>query len=190
MSKTFFHELAKRALATLPPEDRFTPEDAALLQSEKDYLLGLGEGLVQAFYDSLFAHPPTREVFQEGERPAREETLRSWWRRTVEGPFDEAYWAWQAYVGLLHVRRKVTNTMMWGHAGLVARYVGAQALSAGKPALAEAAQRLMATVGAVIGEAYQEVYLEVLAEATGQSRALIEANVKVAIEEVTGGRPL
>jgi hypothetical protein len=31
--------------------------------------------------------------------------LRDWWKRTIEGPVDEDYWAWQAYVGLIHVKR-------------------------------------------------------------------------------------
>ncbi len=67
---------------------------------------------MRGFYDTLFAHPPTRAVFREGERPLREKTLRDWYLRTVAGPFNGQYFAWQALVGLVHVRRGVTNAMM------------------------------------------------------------------------------
>lgn len=45
---------------------------------------GWVDQVVQGFYDTLFAHPPTRAIFREGERPAREKTLRDWYLRTVE----------------------------------------------------------------------------------------------------------
>lgn len=184
IEKSFFQHLAQEVLATLPPEDRFSEEDARVIAEHKDFLLSLTEELVQAFYDSLFAHEPTRAVFREGERPKREETLRAWWRRTVEGPFDEAYWAWQAYVGLLHVRRKVTNTMMIGHAELVATLVGGKAHAQGLPRLAEAVHRLMANVAALVVNGYEEVYKKALEEMTGQSRNLLEHSVEIAVKDL------
>ncbi len=184
IDKGFFYDLAKRVRATLPPEDRFTEEDARVIAEHKDFLLSLTEELVQAFYDSLFAHDPTRAVFREGERPKREETLRAWWRRTVEGPFDEAYWAWQAYVGLVHVRRKVTNTMMIGHAGLVASLVAGKAHAQGLPRLAEAVQRLMTNVAALVVEGYEEIHWEAVMDLTGQNRTLIQRIVEVSIHDI------
>ncbi len=73
---------------------------------------GWTEEPVQGFYDTLFAHAATWVVFREGERKEREKTLRDWYLRTLRGPFNGVYFAWQALVGLVHVRRGVTNAMM------------------------------------------------------------------------------
>lgn len=175
----YFHTLAQQVLDTLPPEDRFSQGDGETILKNKEILLSLEDVLVQRFYDSLFAHPPTKEVFREGERPEREETLRHWWRRTVEGPFDMDYWAWQARVGLLHVRRGVTNPMMLGHAALVQRMV---AESIQDKALVEAMSRLMATVASIIAEGYHKVYLDALSEITGQNEGLLKRSVLAGLE--------
>ncbi|APD10439.1 MULTISPECIES: protoglobin domain-containing protein [Thermus] len=173
----FFQGLAQRVLAEMPPEDRFSQADAEALARHKGALLALGDELVRAFYDTLFAHPPTARVFREGERPEREETLRRWWRRTVEGPFDLDYWAWQAYVGLVHLKRDVSNPMMLGHAAFVARFVADRL-----PEAAPSVNRLMATVAALIAEGYKEVYLKAAREITGQSKELLERSVRIAVE--------
>jgi len=99
----------------------------------------------------------------------------------LEGPFDEEYWAWQAYVGLAHIRRGVTNAMMLGHVGLVSRFLAEKAEALGDPRLKEALMRLMTTVGALVAQGYNEVYLEAAREMTGQSRALLERSVEVAV---------
>ncbi|WP_038045256.1 protoglobin domain-containing protein [Thermus caliditerrae] len=180
-NRDYYRRLAQRTLEEMPPEDRFSEEDAALVLRHRELLLGLEERLVQLFYDSLYSHPATRAVFRERERPERERTLREWWRRTLSGPFDQDYWAWQAYVGLAHVRRGVTNPMMLGHAALVARAVGEAVREVEGGALTGAVSRLMATVSALIANGYHEVYLEAASQITGQSRSLLERSVEVAL---------
>jgi hypothetical protein len=123
MEKTFFLEVARAAIGQMPPETRFRPEDAQAIARHRALLLSWTEELVQKFYDTLFAHPPTRAVFREGERPEREETLRNWWRKTVGEDVGEGYFAWMAYVGLVHVVRKVENPMMLAMANFVVEFV-------------------------------------------------------------------
>lgn len=188
LDKDFFTRLAQSALEQMPPEDRFSQEDAEVLLRHRDLLASLGEELVQAFYNALFAHPTTRAVFREGERPKREETLRTWWRRTLEGPFDLDYWAWQARVGLIHLRRGVTNPMMLGHAAFVARFVGERVAHVEEGRLAQAVSRLMATVSSLIAQGYNEVFVEAARSFTGQSRKLLERTVTLALEGVAGRR--
>lgn len=182
----FYRELAQSVLAEMPPEARFGQEDALLLTQHKEALLGLEEELVKAFYDTLFGHPPTASVFKEGERPAREQMLRSWWRRTVEGPINDEYWAWQAYVGLLHVRRGVTNPMMLGQVNLVSELVHQRLGHLEGGALAAAVGRLMVTIGAIIVQGYEGVYWKAVEHMTGQSLGLIKRNVQLAVEEWMG----
>jgi len=79
-------------IAQIPPPARFTDQDAEVLLKYKDVLLGFEKGLVKGFYDTLYAHEATRAIFKDGEREAREKTLIDWYRRTLNGPFDDAYW--------------------------------------------------------------------------------------------------
>ncbi|GGM91792.1 hypothetical protein GCM10007092_00880 [Thermus composti] len=137
------------------------------------------EELVQGFYDTLFGHPATRRVFREGERPAREKTLRDWYLRTLRGPFNGQYFAWQALVGLVHVRRGVTNAMMASMWNWLTEKVAEKARQALSPeeaqALVDAWRRLAFTVMALIAEEYLEAYLEALALAQGEDpRAFME----------------
>jgi hypothetical protein len=135
--------IARQAMEDMAQEARFRPEDHQVLLKHKDRLLALTDELVKAFYDTLFATPNTRKVFHEGERPEREKTLRDWWKRTIEGSVDEDYWVWQAYVGLIHVKREVTNPMMVGQAFLIENVVRRHV---NEPEVVEALGRLMATV--------------------------------------------
>ncbi len=182
--KSFFVELSKQVLAQLPPEDRLSEEDGRIIQANADRLISLSDDLVQVFYESLYGHPETRAIFREGERPMREETLRDWWERSVRGPFDEGYWAWQAYVGLLHVKRKVKNPMMLGHAALVTRVTSSRLTAPEDQPLREAISRLMATVSGMIAYGYEKVYVEAIGEVTGQEGTLLDRTVEVAVQSI------
>jgi len=164
-------------------EARFRPEDHQVLLKHKDRLLALTDELVQAFYDTLFAHPPTRAVFREGERSDREKTLEGWWRRTVEGPLDETYFAWMAKVGLVHVVRGVENPMMLAMASFVAEFVERRSHEAKLPEadpLSEAFYRLSMAVGAVITHGYDRYRALALYNVAGMEPALLE---RLTVEE-------
>ncbi|WP_117236585.1 protoglobin domain-containing protein [Thermus sediminis] len=170
-------EIAGEALEQMPPETRFRPEDEEVIARHRETLLSWTPELVQAFYDTLFAHPPTKAVFREGERPDREKTLEGWWQRTVEGPLDETYFAWMAKVGLVHVVRQVENPMMLAMTSFVARFVERKAheakLSDADP-LSEAFYRLSMTVGAVITHGYDRHQAMALYNVAGMEPALLE----------------
>ncbi|MFN3179350.1 MAG: protoglobin domain-containing protein [Thermus sp.] len=167
-----FYLLAQEFWSQLPPQARFRPlEDAKVFARHKETMKGWVDQVVQGFYDTLFAHPATRAVFREGERPAREKTLRDWYLRTVEGPFNGQYFAWQTLVGLVHVRRGVTNAMMaamWNWVVETTCRLAREHLPKEEAeALADAWRRLGFTVMALISESYLHAYLEALAQAEG-----------------------
>mgnify|MGYP005840745555 FL=1 len=167
-----FYALAQEFWSQLPPSARFRPlEDAKTFARHKEAMRSWVDAVVQGFYDTLFAHPATRAIFREGERPAREKTLRDWYLRTVEGPFNGQYFAWQTLVGLVHVRRGVTNAMMaamWNWVVDTVSRLARQTLPQGEAeALADAWRRLGFTVMALISESYLHAYLEALAQAEG-----------------------
>lgn len=116
-------EIAQAAIDQTPPECRVYPEHAAILQKYQTELAALTPQLVDNFYNTLYDHEPTSDVFHDGERPMREDTLDNWWRRTLQGPIDNNYWSWMAMVGLLHVLRRVTNPMMMAMTQFVVHYV-------------------------------------------------------------------
>jgi len=154
-------QIARAAIDQMPPACRFTSRDGEVIRAHEQFLLALEPELITLFYDTLFGHPPTAEVFIDGERPAREQTLAGWWRRTAAGPLDDHYFAWMAEVGLAHVFRGVGNPMMLAMAELVATFVVKQARQAplrpaDSAALAEAFARLVSTVSAVITHGYDE----------------------------------
>ncbi|MGC8597317.1 MAG: protoglobin domain-containing protein [Thermocladium sp.] len=107
-------DVVNKVFKEIPPVILFNEEDANIIIRHKEALLSITDKLVKDFYDMLFAHPATAAVFREGERAIREKSLRDWWIRTVSGPFNEEYWRWQAFVGVVHFRRNISNSMMMG----------------------------------------------------------------------------
>ncbi|BDG16554.1 hypothetical protein Thermus71318_02320 [Thermus brockianus] len=175
-----FYQIAQEIWSQLPSQARFRPlEDGKVLSRYAPLMEGFTEEVVQGFYDTLFGHSATRRIFREGERPAREKTLRDWYLRTLRGPFNGQYFAWQALVGLVHVRRGVTNAMMAAMWNWLTEEVARRARAALPPeearALEDAWRRLAFTVMALIAEEYLEAYLEALALAKGEDpRAFLE----------------
>lgn len=171
-------EIARRAMEQMPPGCQLQPTDGEVIGRHRDLLLGLERVLVTGFYDTLFAHGPTEEVFAQGERPMREQTLGAWWRRTVAGPLDEDYFAWMALVGLVHVIREVSNPMMLAMTEYVRTLVADQAGPVlvdphERALLVDAFGRLASTVGAVITFAYDHAVASALFEVAGMPAALL-----------------
>lgn len=118
--------IARQALDQMPPQCRMEPLHAECLARHTDQLKGIGPDLVRAFYDTVFGHRETAKIFHDGERGMREESLVDWWVRTVEGPFDDDYWAWMTLVGLIHVVRRVSNPSMLAMTSFVGDHIAAE----------------------------------------------------------------
>jgi hypothetical protein len=172
-------ELRRSIIDEISPIVRFSPEDAAMIARHRDLLTELGEPLVKMFYDTLFAHAPTRAIFRDSERPAREETLRRWWSRLIGGPIDDDFWDWMTVVGLVHIERRVSNPMMIGIWGGIAILVGDHA--ARQIGAAEALQlqgafiRFGQTLTSLVAESYLRSYLNAVARSTGTSVGLLDS---------------
>ncbi len=188
-------DIAREAMAQMPPGCQLQRSDGEIIARHRDLLLGLEGQLVTGFYDTLFAHGVTAAVFAEGERPTREDTLGAWWRRTVEGPLDDDYFAWMALVGLVHVIREVSNPMMLAMTEYVRTMVADQARTAladphERGLLVDAFGRLASTVGAVITYAYDHAVASALFEVAGMPalllRRLRNAEVAAALKVARG----
>jgi hypothetical protein len=170
------NDLASDIIQNMVPEARLTAEDQAVITRNQDYLAGLTERIVQAFYDSAYAHPPTAAIFHEGERPDREQTLRDWWLRTISKPLDDSYYHWMTLVGVIHIRRRVKNPMMLSMLSHVTSYVSTQAMADLDPTtaheLAATLCRLQAVVGSLISDSYTLSYIASLENLAGFSPEL------------------
>lgn len=172
----------------MPPTTRFRKEDAATIQAHKPFLLSLEDKIVAGFYNTLYDHAPTAAIFTDGERPDREQTLRDWWQRTVNGPFDNEYWTWQTLVGLIHIKRRVKNPMMiamWGWILSNLRAELSTQLSAEDVTKTmDSLERLAATVQALTAESYLENYIASLRQSTGFNAELLQRMVSTEVEDL------
>lgn len=165
------HQMVDGILAALVPAALPRPEDHETLASNRAWLLSMETEIVALFYDTLYAYPPTAGVFVDGEREGREQTLRAWWQRTVGAPLDMEYFRWMAFVGIVHIKRGVTNPMMLSMLQIVSDHVIVVARIALGEAeavkLQQAFARIATVVGAIISEAYTIGYLGALEDLAG-----------------------
>ena len=175
--------------AEMVPGSVLNAHDAATIAEQTEFLLGIEDRLVSSFYDAVFAHEPTAAVFALDERPHREATLRAWWRRTVDAPLDDGYWAWMGLVGVVHIRRGVRNPMMLSMMNHVEQEVGAAAVEAGlDPAvidrLRSAFAHLTQTASAVISESYTQSYIGALQSLGGLQPRLLANMLSIEIQAI------
>lgn len=181
-------ELTELILEQVVPQSMLTDDDAAAMAAHRDFLLGLEDDLVAAFYDTLYAHGPTKAIFEEGERPAREETLRHWWRRSVVGPIDDQYLRWMTFVGIVHIRRGVKNPMMVSITTLVRDLVRQRARAALDPAEVDrldlAMSHLIGTIVALISESYTQGYIGALQNLAGLDPRLTARMLDIEVKDL------
>ena len=174
------HDLTRAIIEKIPPVQRFGPQDAELLLKHATTLKALEDDLVKGFYDTIQSHPPMAAIIANGARSDREKTLRHWWQRTLNGPFDDKYWAWQSLVGMVHIKVGVKNPMMMGMWGWVVSWLQQQmrsgALGSTEQGLTilDSFGRLVMTAQALTAESYLSNYLETLIRTTGFKPALLE----------------
>jgi len=187
------YELTRSIIDSIPAQQRFSTEDEALLLAHRDALLALEDELVKGFYDAIEANPNINALLGHGARAEREATLRRWWQRTLAGPIDEKYWAWQALVGVVHIKVGVKNPTMMGmwnwiltrlRERVTAEVVGSAEAAAQVMACVE---RLALTTQAITAESFLLNYLETVIRLTGFKPALLErmfnTEIKVVLAE-------
>ncbi|MEY4752573.1 MAG: hypothetical protein RJA44_248 [Pseudomonadota bacterium] len=184
------HELTQKIIDTIPAEQRFSADDAALVAQHKDYLLGLENELVQGFYDAIERSPQMAALISHGSRSEREMVLRRWWQRTLQGPFDGQYWAWQTLVGVVHIKAGVENPMMMGMWQWIMTWLRSRIGSEAPGGAATAAQlmasleRLALMTQTITAESYLRNYLETVVRLTGFKPALLDRMFKAEIDTV------
>lgn len=166
---------------------RLSPDDLTVLRSAAGTTQAWTDDVVRSFYDTLFAHPGTRAVFSSEERPQREATLRGWYEEVTSGAVDDAFWARQWFVGLVHIQRKVSNAFMLGMTSHVQQLFLERCLDAFEPARARAVflafKRVTDVVAGLIAESYFVSYIESLSEVAGIRPTLVQRMMDVDIRK-------
>lgn len=172
-------ELTRSIVENIPHEQRFSEKDAANIAGVREFLRKLEDELVNGFYDTIFKHPPMHAIISDGARSDREKTLRIWWNRTLAGPFDEKYWAWQSLVGMVHIKVGVKNQMMlsmWSWTmNWLKQKLRVSDLDHDQIALIiDSFERLAMTAQSLTMESYLENYLQTVIRMTGFKPALLD----------------
>ncbi len=172
-------ELTRNIIENIPPEQRFSEADATCIASVSDFLRHLENDLVQGFYNTIFNHPPMHAVISDGARVDREKTLRLWWQRTLDGPFDDQYWAWQSLVGMVHIKVGVKNQMMlsmwsWTMTWLRHTLKNSDMHHDQACQIIESFERLAMTAQSLTMESYLDNYLQTVIRTTGFKPALLD----------------
>lgn len=180
--------LAKEILETCLPQVTITDADRAVIATHAPFLLGLEDELVTLFYDTVYGYAPTAAIFEEGERPAREATLREWWQRTITSGLDDNYLEWMCLVGIIHIRRKVQNPMMISMFQMIANAVHKAALQSLAPEAAEelrvAFSHVAATASALIADSYTKSYIGALENLAGLDPKLTARMLAIEVKEL------
>lgn len=179
-------QITAEIFESMPVSTRFSQADAALIKQHKDLLLGLEDDLTKGFYDTLYDHPKTAEILEKEDRAKRETVLRSWWQKTINSDFDSSYWEWQVFVGLVHIKQKVSNPMMismWGWIltalrGLLKEHLAQKELDE----VMISFERLASTIQALTAESFLSNYVQAIEQATGFNNKLVDRMVTLQID--------
>jgi hypothetical protein len=164
----------------------FSDQDVQLLQQHAPKLQSWGEELVKEFYDTLYGYESTGKVFREGERAAREKTLRDWYLHITNiNHVDAQFWQQQWIVGLVHITRGVTNPFMFGMTSRVQQFILRKCAEEFEPAQAlqiySAFKRLTDVIAGLIAESYFSSYVEAMEKVGGFKLALIKRMIDLEI---------
>lgn len=175
--------LDKMPTALFPDE-----QDVRLIQHYRLLLANYEAPLVEGFYDTLFADANTRDYLSPEQRKQREQTLRHWYRVTIHGGFDVAYWQWQAFVGVVHVKHGISNAAMLGMWGWIINFLQ-ERLLADLPleeasALLHVLHKLQVVVSSLVVESYILTEREAIKAASGLNSKILGRFIHIEIDRL------
>ena len=163
-----------------------TAADGDLIRSHQKFFRQHQEAVIKGFYDLAFSDASTQGHLNPAERPARENTLREWYKITTSGHFDDHYWTWQALVGIVHVKHNISNSSMLSMWGWIINFLQTRLLQELPAAEALAAiqvlQKVQATVCSLIVESFILTQQEAITRASGLNPAIQRRFIQIEID--------
>jgi hypothetical protein len=162
-------------------------QDARILKEAAPKTQKWVNGVVKEFYDTLYGYAPTASVFKPGERPVLEKTLYDWYMLVTSGVLDEKFWERMWFVGLVHIKRRVSNAYMLTMMSRVQQLFLTQCMKEFDAIRAEkvfgAFKRVLDAVAALIAEGYFMSYVEGLETVLGFNKALSQLMLEMEIDK-------
>ncbi len=110
-------DTTKEIFKSIPEAIIPNSKDEQLIRQHRTLLASYENEMITGFYDTVYGDKNLKDHLTSTERKMREQTLREWYQVTINGNFDEYYWNWQVFVGIVHVKHHVPNAAMlsmWG----------------------------------------------------------------------------
>jgi hypothetical protein len=165
-----------------------TASDGALVQRYQGFFKKHEDTVIKGFYDLVYNDPATQMFLKPKDRPMRENTLRQWYQVTTAGHFDEHYWAWQALVGIVHVKHNIPNPAMLGMWSWMVSFIQARLLEELPPQEAldvmQVFQKLQATVCSLIVESFIMTQQEAISRASGLNQVILGRFIHIEIDRL------
>lgn len=181
-------ELTLRILSQIPDSIKLTEEDIKILHTNKQFVLDREDVIFDRFFEILLGFEPTRKIFKEGEVPRVKLVFKRWLKITLESDFNDEYWQWQTFVGLVHIKRGVTNDVFITMLSVVTEMLVDEVtknvpIETGVPII-KAWLKLSRTLGALISESYRIFYLKAVEEVTSIDESLLNRISILAIDNL------
>jgi hypothetical protein len=162
--------------------------DGVLLAETAAVTAGWVDELIQVFYDTLFAYPPTHEILGDEQRAQREQTLRDWYLSVVCGRTNENFWRRQWVVGLVHILRRVGNPYMLSMMSQAQQWFLGRCLAEWGPDKGQqvflAFKRTTDVIAGLIAEAYFRNYVVAMERVAGFKLTLISRMMDMEVRKM------
>ena len=180
--------LTNTLLQEIPQQLIPNARDGEILRQHRDFFEQHKQTVIQGFYDFMYAQTATKQHLSNENRATRETLLTQWYEITVEGYFDQAYWAWQALVGIVHIKHKIPDSAvlgMWSwlidslHQALLVEKTTAEVAQ-----LMTILHKVQATVCSVIIESSKRSQQEAITRASGLNPTIMNRFIDIEINEL------
>ena len=163
-------------------------QDSLLIQKHNKLLMTYEDALVTGFYDAVYGDDNLKDQLSADERKAREQTLCQWYQVSMMGSFDEHYWQWQTFVGVVHVKHKISNAATLSMWGWIMSFLQEKLLQ--DLEIAEAIkvlavlQKLQAVVSSLMVESFFATQKEAIYMASGLNDAILGRLISTEIDQM------
>jgi len=165
-----------------------TEQDTKLLKKHKKLLLSYGSALAKGFYDVVYGDENLQKTLSPDARKQREQSLHEWYQISITCDFDQHYWNWQVFVGVVHVKHNVSNSSvlaMWAwiittmQQNLLRDLETSEALK-----VLSVFQKLQAVVTSLVVEGYISTQKEGIHLASGLNNNILTRLIGVEIDQL------
>ncbi|MEE9348596.1 MAG: protoglobin domain-containing protein [Flavobacteriaceae bacterium] len=188
MSITTLPEITNRILSQIPDSIKLSDKDIEILHASKDFVLDREDVIFEKFFEILLNFEPTKNVFKEGEIPIVTNVFKRWLKITLSSEFNDKYWQWQTFVGLVHIKRGITNNVFISMLSVITEMLVEEVVTnvdkENAIPILKAWLRLSRMLSSLISESYRIFYLKTVEDVTNINEKLLDKMSHLAIDKL------